>query len=99
MPILTDKNTNDFVNQVTAWKPSNQWDFDPKNKFVGTNIKLADGQVVPYDAVVQQILKKYDVDLKNPALAVKSAIQLGIPEDVIKTLPGVDSSAFSAGKN
>ena len=82
---------------VSAWKPSSEWSFDPKNRYVGTNITLGDGSVVPYDAIVAQVKYKYDADKKNPTLAVKSGIQLGIPDEVLMTLPGVDSGALKAG--
>lgn len=55
------------------------------------------GQTYNYDDVVNLILSRY-AEGKTPALAVKSAIQLGFPEDVIRTLPGVDDQAFEAGK-
>jgi len=87
----------DLVSQVTAWRPSNEWAYDPNNRFAGTNITLADGQVVPYNAIVDQVLKRYDQDKKNPTLAVKSGIELGISDDVLKTLPGVDAAALAAG--
>jgi hypothetical protein len=89
--------STDLVSQVTAWKPANEWGYDPNNQFAGTNITLADGQVVPYNAIVEQVLKRYDEDKKNPTLAVKSGVQLGIPDDVLRTLPGVDASALIAG--
>jgi hypothetical protein len=73
--------------------------YDPTNPYAGTSIVLGDGQSVPYDAVVQQILNRYEQDQKNPALAVKSALQLGIPSDVIRTFPGVDAAAMQAGQN
>lgn len=69
------------------------------NRFEGTMITLGDGSVVPYDAVVAQILSRYKNDQKNPSLAVKSAISLGIPEEVYSTFPGVDAAAVTAGKN
>ena len=87
----------DLVSQVTAWKPSTEYSYNPNNQFAGTNITLGDGQVVPYNAVVAQILSRYDQDLKNPALAVKSGLQLGISDDILSTLPGVDSAALQAG--
>ena len=83
---------------VKEWKPSNQWDYDPNNKYAGTNIKLGDGQIVPYDAIVKQCLLRYDQDKKNPTLAVKSGIELGIPDEILKTLPGVTEDAMQAGK-
>jgi hypothetical protein len=89
--------STDLVSQVTAWKPANEWAYDPNNQFAGTNITLADGQVVPYNAIVEQVLKRYDEDKKNPTLAVKSGVQLGISDDVLKTLPGVDAAALAAG--
>ena len=88
---------NSILSQVTAWKPSSQWSYDPHNPYAGTNITLSDGQVVPYDAIVQQVLKRYDENQKNPTLAVKSGVQLGIPDEVLQTLPGVDAAALAAG--
>jgi hypothetical protein len=89
--------STDLVSQVTAWKPSTEYAYDPNNQFAGTNITLADGQVVPYNAIVEQVLKRYDENQKNPTLAVKSGISLGIPDAVLQTLPGVDASALAAG--
>jgi hypothetical protein len=67
-----------IVNAITQWKPAAAYSYDPNNKYAGTNITLGDGQVVPYNAVVQQMLTRIDQDQKNPALGVKSALQLGI---------------------
>ena len=69
------------------------------NRFEGTMITLGDGSVVPYDAIVAQILSRYQNDQKNPSLAVKSAIQLGIPEEVYATFPGVNAAAIAEGQN
>lgn len=88
----------DLVSQVSAWKPANEWAYDPNNQFAGTNITLADGSSVPYDAIVSQVLSRYDTDYKNPSLAVKSGTELGIPDAVLRTLPGVDDAAMEAGK-
>ena len=60
-------------------------------------ITTSSGQTYNYDDVVNLILARY-AEGKNPALAVKSALQLGFPEDVIRTLPGVDAQAFEEGK-
>lgn len=60
-------------------------------------ITTSSGQTYNYDDVVNLILARY-AEGKNPALAVKSALQLGFPEDVILTLPGVDAQAFEEGK-
>lgn len=60
-------------------------------------ITTSSGQTYNYDDVVNLILARY-AEGKNPALAVKSALQLGFPEDVIRTLPGVDAQAFAEGK-
>lgn len=60
-------------------------------------ITTSSGQTYNYDDVVNLILSRY-AEGKTPALAVKSALQLGFPEDVIRTLPGVDDQAFEAGK-
>ena len=60
-------------------------------------ITTSSGQTYNYDDIVNVILARY-AEGKNPALAVKSALQLGFPEDVIRTLPGVDDQAFEAGK-
>jgi hypothetical protein len=95
---VTKLSNSELANLVKQWKPSNEWDYDPKNKYAGTNIKLGDGSLVPYDAIVKQCLARYDQDKKNPTLAVKSGTELGIPDDVLKTLPGVDEDAFIAGK-
>jgi hypothetical protein len=88
----------DLVSQVTAWKPSTEYQFDPNNQFAHTNITLTNGSQVPYDALVQQVLSRYDVDHKNPTLAVKSGTELGIPDEILRTLPGVDDAAMMAGK-
>lgn len=95
---VTKLSNSELANLVKQWKPSNEWDYDPKNKYAGTNIRLGDGSVVPYDAIVQQVLARYDQDKKNPTLAVKSGIELGISDDILKTLPGVDENALAAGK-
>lgn len=60
-------------------------------------ITTSSGQTYNYDDVVNLILARY-AEGKNPALAVKSALQLGFPEDVIRSLPGVDEQAFEEGK-
>jgi len=88
----------DLVSQVTAWKPSTEYQFDPNNQFAHTNITLTNGSQMPYDALVQQVLSRYDVDHKNPTLAVKSGTELGIPDEILRTLPGVDDAAMTAGK-
>jgi len=95
---LTKLSNSELANLVKQWKPSNEWDYDKNNKYAGTNIKLGDGSIVPYDAIVQQVLARYDQDKKNPTLAVKSGIELGISDDILKTLPGVDENALAAGK-
>jgi hypothetical protein len=97
MATYSPSNLSSILNQVTAYKPASEWSYDPHNPYVGTNIKLADGQIVPYDAVVQQVLKRYEENQKNPTLAVKSGVQLGIPDEVLRTLPGVDDAALNAG--
>jgi len=63
----------------------------------GNTITTSTGQTYNYDDVVNLILSRY-AEGKTPALAVKSALQLGFPEDVIRTLPGVDAAAFEEGK-
>lgn len=60
-------------------------------------VTTSSGQVYNYDDVVNLINARY-AEGKTPALAVKSALQLGFPEDVIRTLPGVDAAAFEEGK-
>lgn len=60
-------------------------------------VTTSSGQTFNYDDVVNLILSRY-AEGKTPALAVKSALQLGFPEEVIRTLPGVDNQAFEAGK-
>jgi hypothetical protein len=63
----------------------------------GNTITTSTGQTYNYDDVVNLILSRY-AEGKTPALAVKSALQLGFPEDVIRTLPGVDATALEEGK-
>jgi len=63
----------------------------------GNTITTSTGQTYNYDDVVNLILSRY-AEGKTPALAVKSALQLGFPEEVIRTLPGVDAAAFEEGK-
>ena len=63
----------------------------------GNTITTSTGQTYNYDDVVNLILSRY-AEGKTPALAVKSALQLGFPEDVIRTLPGVDAASFEEGK-
>jgi hypothetical protein len=63
----------------------------------GNTITTSTGQTYNYDDVVNLILSRY-AEGKTPALAVKSALQLGFPEDVIRTLPGVDTASFEEGK-
>lgn len=74
-------------------------EFDEQIYPTGTprTITTSSGQTYNYDDVVNLILARY-AEGKNPALAVKSALQLGFPEDVIRTLPGVDAQAFEEGK-
>jgi hypothetical protein len=98
MATTSSLSNSQLANLVKQWKPSNEWDYDKNNKYAGTNIRLADGTLVPYDAIVQQVLTRYDQDKKNPTLAVKSGIELGISDDILKTLPGVDENALAAGK-
>lgn len=74
-------------------------EFDEPIYPIGTprTVTTSSGQTYNYDDVVNLILSRY-AEGKTPALAVKSALQLGFPEDVIRTLPGVDDQAFEAGK-
>jgi hypothetical protein len=68
------------------------------NPFLHKTVATSSGQTYNYDDIVSQINSRY-AEGKNPALAVKSALQLGLSDDVIASLPGVDAAAIAAGHN
>lgn len=72
------------------------WQQNKANPYSGTMVQTNAG-MMPYDAIVNQVMSRYGYG-KTPALAVKSGLTMGIPEDVLRSLPGVDDNAFNQGK-
>ena len=68
------------------------------NPFLHKTVLTSSGQSFNYDDIVSQINSRY-AEGKNATLAVKSALQLGLSDDVIASLPGVDAAAIAAGHN
>lgn len=73
------------------------WQQQQNNPYKGTMVQTNAG-MMPYDAIVNQVMSRYGYG-KTPALAVKSGLTMGIPEDILRSLPGVDEAAFNQGKN
>lgn len=101
---------NDYYSQLTqpaanpaqsysAFLPGmyQNWQQQQNNPYKGTMVQTNAG-MMPYDAIVNQVMSRYGYG-KTPALAVKSGLTMGIPEDVLRSLPGVDDAAFNQGKN
>lgn len=68
------------------------WEGGPNRTFTTST-----GQTFSFNDLIPQILARYQQG-KNPALVVKSALQLGVPKEIILQLPGVTQAAFDQGQ-
>lgn len=70
------------------------------NKYTGTQVYGSNAnQSYNYDDIVSRYNYLRETTGKSPALGVKSALQLGIPHEVIMSLPGMTQEYFNAGKH
>jgi hypothetical protein len=84
--------TNDQMRSAGVYAPGT-------NQFTGSQVYASNAnQSYLYDDIVNQYNSRISGEGKNPTLGAKSAIQLGIPQDVIMSLPGMTQEYYDAGQ-